>query len=33
MQQALSSPEGKAMADDVTNFAKGGVTIIFGTVE
>lgn len=33
MQQALSSLEGKAMAADVTNFATGGVTIIFGMVE
>ena len=33
MQQALNSPEGKAMADDLSNFATGGVTIIFGTIE
>lgn len=33
MQQALSSPEGKAMAADLNNFATGGVTIIFGLVE
>lgn len=33
MQQALSSPEGKAMAADLANFATGGVTIIFGSVE
>lgn len=33
MQQALNSPEGKAMAADLSNFATGGATIIFGTVE
>ncbi|TXI32332.1 MAG: EthD family reductase [Niabella sp.] len=33
MQHALNSPEGKAMADDLNNFATGGVTIIFGSVE
>lgn len=33
MQQALSSPEGKAMAADLANFASGGVTIIMGAVE
>jgi len=33
MQQALNSPEGKAMAADLGNFATGGVTIIFGAVE
>lgn len=33
MQQALGSPEGKAMAADLANFATGGVTIIIGTVE
>lgn len=33
MQQALSSPEGQAMAADLANFATGGATIIFGTVE
>ena len=33
MQQALNSPEGKAMAADLSNFATGGVTIIFGSVE
>lgn len=33
LQQALNSPEGKAMAADLSNFATGGVTIIFGTVE
>ena len=27
MQQTLSSPEGKAMAADLANFATGGVTI------
>jgi uncharacterized protein (TIGR02118 family) len=33
MQQALNSPEGKAMAADLINFATGGATIIFGIVE
>ncbi len=33
MQQALGSPEGKAMASDLSNFASGGATIIFGQVE
>lgn len=33
MQKALSSPEGKAMAADLSNFATGGFTIILGNVE
>lgn len=33
LQQALNSPDGKAMAADLSNFATGGVTIIFGTIE
>ena len=33
MQQALSSPEGKTMAADLSNFATGGFTIILGNVE
>lgn len=33
MQRALSSPEGQAMAGDLANFATGGATIIFGTVD
>ena len=33
MQEALTSPEGQAMAADLSNFATGGVTIVFGTVE
>jgi len=33
MQQTLGSPEGKAMAADLSNFASGGVTIILGQVE
>lgn len=33
MQQALSSPEGQAMAADLSNVATGGVTILFGAVE
>jgi uncharacterized protein (TIGR02118 family) len=32
MQQSLESPEGKAMAGDLQNFATGGVTILFGSV-
>lgn len=33
MQQALNSPEGKAMVTDLSNFATGGFTIILGDVE
>ena len=33
MRQTLGSPEEKAMAADISNFASGGVTIIFGQVE
>lgn len=33
MRQALNSPEGKAMAADLSNFATGGFTIILGDVE
>ncbi|MBX2990214.1 MAG: EthD family reductase [Bacteroidetes bacterium] len=33
MQQTLGSPEGKAMAADLSNFATGGVTILIGQVE
>ncbi len=33
MQKALASPEGKAMAADLANFATGGITIVFGLVE
>lgn len=33
MQQAFTSNEGRAVTGDVPNFATGGVTIIFGTVE
>ncbi len=33
MQAALSSPEGKEMAADLSNFATGGFTIILGDVE
>jgi len=33
MQQAMGSPEGQAMAADLSNFATGGVTIIMGVVE
>ncbi|HET9744112.1 MAG TPA: EthD family reductase [Chitinophagaceae bacterium] len=33
MQQALNSPEGKAMAADLANFSTDGVTTLFGAVE
>lgn len=33
MQHVLASPEGQAMATDLQNFATGGVTLLFGTVE
>ena len=33
MQQALSSPEGQAMAGDMPNFATGGVTVLISEVE
>lgn len=33
MQQALATPEGQAMAADLSNFATGGVTIMFGIIE
>ncbi|MEO7048679.1 MAG: EthD family reductase [Ferruginibacter sp.] len=33
MQKTLQSAEGKAMADDLANFATGGVTILFGAIE
>jgi uncharacterized protein (TIGR02118 family) len=33
LQQALASPDGKAMADDVANFASGGATVIVGTID
>jgi len=33
MQQTMDSPERKAMAADLANFATGGVTIIVGVVE
>jgi uncharacterized protein (TIGR02118 family) len=33
MQEAMNSPEGKTMAADLQNFATGGVTIMFGSVE
>ncbi|RYY71882.1 MAG: EthD family reductase [Chitinophagaceae bacterium] len=33
MQEAMSSAEGKSMAADLSNFASGGVTILFGTVK
>ena len=33
MQQTLASPEGQAMAADLSNFATGGVTILVGVVE
>ncbi len=33
MQQTMGTPEGKVMADDLQNFAAGGLTIIVGHVE
>lgn len=33
MLQTMSSPEGQAMAADLSNFATGGVTILVGVVE
>jgi len=33
MQAAIASPEGKAAISDIANFATGGATVIFGTVE
>jgi uncharacterized protein (TIGR02118 family) len=32
LQQTMDSPEGQAMADDLSNFASGGVTIMVGEV-
>lgn len=33
MEQALNSPEGQAMAADLSNFATGGATVLVGIVE
>lgn len=33
MQETMSSPEGQATTDDLSNFATGGVTVILGTTE
>lgn len=33
MQEALSSPEGQALAADLSNFATGGSTVMVGVVE
>ena len=33
LQQAFQSPEGQAAADDLQNFATGGVTLLAGEVE
>ena len=30
MQESMGSPEGQAVADDLSNFATGGVTIMVG---
>ncbi len=30
MQEAMGSPEGQAVVDDLGNFATGGVTIMMG---
>ena len=33
MQVTLESTEGKTMVNDLSNFASGGVTVLFGDVE
>lgn len=33
MQAAFGTPEGKAVVDDLANFATGGVTLLVSTVE
>ena len=33
LQETMGSPEGKAAAADLSNFATGGVTMIIGAVE
>ncbi len=33
MQQTMTSAEGQAMAADLSNFATGGVTILFGVLQ
>lgn len=33
LQQTMASPEGQAVAADLTNFATGGVKMIIGVVE
>lgn len=33
MQKTMGSPEGKATADDLSNFATGGVKLMVGKVE
>lgn len=32
MQASLSSPQGKTLVNDLTNFATGGATVLFGTI-
>ncbi|MCK0108959.1 EthD family reductase [Flavobacteriaceae bacterium S0825] len=33
MQETMSSPEGQATVDDLSNFATGGVSVIVGFIE
>lgn len=33
MEKTMSSPEGKAAAGDLSNFATGGVTMMIGTIQ
>ena len=33
MQETMSSPEGQATVDDLSNFATGGVSVLIGTTE
>jgi uncharacterized protein (TIGR02118 family) len=33
MQESMGSPESQCAIDDLTNFAKAGVTILLGSVE
>ncbi|MCB0462694.1 MAG: EthD family reductase [Flavobacteriaceae bacterium] len=33
MQETMSSPEGQATANDLSNFATGGVTVMVGATE
>lgn len=33
MQETMSSPEGQATVNDLSNFATGGVNVLIGTTE